>query len=595
LISYTYDEFGRLHTATQNSTTVTYDYNAVGSLETVLYGNGIHATYNYNALNRLDTLVWKNAAETTIASYDYDCYADGQRAKVTELDGTVTQWSYDNLNRLVQENRVGSYTHDYTYDLVGNRVKLVSGTTTTYYQYNEMDQLLAESPNPDYTNPTITYGYDENGSLTSKTVSGQTTVYGYNLQNRMASVTIGTNPAINYTYNPDGIRVSAGNTSYLIDPYNSTGYSQVFRETTGSTTTVYAIGNDILTQAVSTAQPQYFLYDGHGSVRKLMDSNGNLITGQEYNYDAYGNLFNSPSPQTSLLYVGEMWDVNLNWYYDRARWYLPQVGLFNRFDPCSGSNSNPQSLHKYLYAHCNPVNNLDPSGEMTVTEVTVVVTIVGGVLGIIHPALHSAKDYYQENLSAMDPYDQPQAITYLGSGLDEQYSRDMLEISDPDLRGMTESFWYDLGENNQVVAYQKQLAEKRVVDALDMSYHAVEGAGLALAVAAPITGLTSGTKLIIGAPHGSDPHWQAMLEFATHRQVIGEANTIYTHRGLSTITNGAVKTRLFPDVCEVMPSGKLRISQFLYSETPAAAAEKERQFRAALGSLLESYVKIQVP
>jgi RES domain-containing protein len=49
-------------------------------------------------------------------------------------------------------------------------------------------------------------------------------------------------------------------------------------------------------------------------------------------------------------------------YYLRARWYDQQTGRFNRMDPFAGNNQDPQSLHKYLYAHSNPVNVTDKSG-----------------------------------------------------------------------------------------------------------------------------------------------------------------------------------------------------------------------------------------
>ena len=67
------------------------------------------------------------------------------------------------------------------------------------------------------------------------------------------------------------------------------------------------------------------------------------------------------------MYTGEFYDSHLGFYYNRARWYNPAVGRFNRLDPFAGANRDPQSLHKYLYAHCNPVNGLDPSGHMCVT------------------------------------------------------------------------------------------------------------------------------------------------------------------------------------------------------------------------------------
>ncbi len=66
---------------------------------------------------------------------------------------------------------------------------------------------------------------------------------------------------------------------------------------------------------------------------------------------------------TSLLYAGEQFDTNVQMYYNRARYYDQNTGRFNRTDPFAGRNRDPQSLHKYLYCHNNPVNRIDPSGE----------------------------------------------------------------------------------------------------------------------------------------------------------------------------------------------------------------------------------------
>jgi hypothetical protein len=49
-------------------------------------------------------------------------------------------------------------------------------------------------------------------------------------------------------------------------------------------------------------------------------------------------------------------------YYNRARYYDPSNGRFNRLDPASGNRTDPQSLHKYLYSHANPINAVDPTG-----------------------------------------------------------------------------------------------------------------------------------------------------------------------------------------------------------------------------------------
>jgi YD repeat-containing protein len=152
---------------------------------------------------------------------------------------------------------------------------------------------------------TIEYGYDDNGSLTSKVskesgVEFERTIYEYNLQNRLALVKVSTDggstwdSTTTYKYDPDGNRVEkivdGTSTTYLVDSQNLTGYSQVFVETTGANKTSYIIGDDILAQATGNGQTdiQYLLYDGHGSIRQLSDSTGNLITNESYSYDAYG-------------------------------------------------------------------------------------------------------------------------------------------------------------------------------------------------------------------------------------------------------------------------------------------------------------------
>jgi len=96
----------------------------------------------------------------------------------------------------------------------------------------------------------------------------------------------------------------------------------------------------------------------------LVDENGALISGQSFNYDAYGNAhgFTPSSASTNLLYSGEWHDSTAQQYYLRARWYSPATGRFNRMDPFAGNSQNPQSLHKYNYVHNNPVNNIDPTG-----------------------------------------------------------------------------------------------------------------------------------------------------------------------------------------------------------------------------------------
>ena len=108
----------------------------------------------------------------------------------------------------------------------------------------------------------------------------------------------------------------------------------------------------------------------------LVDAQGNVIcnsgsTPQVYAYDAYGlpNRFRPP-PQalTTHLYSGERTDQLTGLQYLRARYYNPSSGTFNRLDPFAGNFSDPQSLHKYLYTHGDPVNGIDPSGMLNLVS-----------------------------------------------------------------------------------------------------------------------------------------------------------------------------------------------------------------------------------
>jgi RHS repeat-associated protein len=391
-VQYNYDALGRLATVTtdrrnqfpadfdpENPTldeTVTYSYNAVGSLKSVEYPNGNYAYYRYDGLNRLRELTNFAQVEADpdapvgaiLSRFAYSLYADGQRSRAVETLGGSSRtvaWQYDGLNRLVRETVDGTQTDEYVYDLAGNRLCKISDGTPTYYFYDVHDRLDRECSDADGLSVLVQYGYDLNGSQTGQAVTGgDETVYSYSLTNRLAAAATGSNPTVSYRYNPDGIRIQksiagVAVTHYTVDPFNPTGYAQVLTSDDGTNRTYYVLGSDIAGQAVNSLSPTYYLYDGHGSVRQDADASGSVL--RPYHYDAYGNA-EGFTPDDGLYYAGEMFDADLGQYYLRARYYNPSNGLFNRVDPYSGNLQDPQSLHKYLYCHANPVNGIDPSG-----------------------------------------------------------------------------------------------------------------------------------------------------------------------------------------------------------------------------------------
>ena len=145
---------------------------------------------------------------------------------------------------------------------------------------------------------------------------------------------------------------------------------------------------------------------------------------------------------TSLLYAGEQYDSDLSHYYLRARYYNPWSGTFNRTDPFAGNNSDPQSLHKYLYCHANPVNMIDPSGEFSLPQLLFAIALIGILAGIFfyqRRSLSSASDNYQNDILAVKC--KPIIVTKD----DDRYN--VARITDPERRDLeegltaTSEFW----------------------------------------------------------------------------------------------------------------------------------------------------------
>jgi hypothetical protein len=67
----------------------------------------------------------------------------------------------------------------------------------------------------------------------------------------------------------------------------------------------------------------------------------------------------------------------VGFYYNRARWMNPSVGRFVSVDPLEGDRLSPPSLHRFVYARNSPTSMSDPTGQLTLSEVMVTVTVLG--------------------------------------------------------------------------------------------------------------------------------------------------------------------------------------------------------------------------
>jgi RHS repeat-associated protein len=174
-------------------------------------------------------------------------------------------------------------------------------------------------------------------------------------------------------------------------------FLQVLEEMQGDTVVKsYTIVHDVFLEAIAANQVRHLLNDGHGSTRLLVDALGNVLTNdgtpQVFAYDAYGLPigFDLADALTTHLDDGERTDQLTGLQYLRARYYNPATGTFNRLDPFAGNNRDPQSLHKYLYTHGDPVNGIDPSGKMSMAVQLGSLGTLGGLFATTTAAVSQA-------------------------------------------------------------------------------------------------------------------------------------------------------------------------------------------------------------
>ena len=87
-----------------------------------------------------------------------------------------------------------------------------------------------------------------------------------------------------------------------------------------------------------------------------------------YTYDAFGETESQAgATENSYLFAGEQFDRGVGDYYLRDRYYAAEVGRFTRKDTYEGRFIEPLTLNRYLYAHANSINSIDPSGLATLS------------------------------------------------------------------------------------------------------------------------------------------------------------------------------------------------------------------------------------
>ncbi|MCZ7670516.1 MAG: RHS repeat-associated core domain-containing protein [Chloroflexi bacterium] len=129
----------------------------------------------------------------------------------------------------------------------------------------------------------------------------------------------------------------------------------------GSSEVYNLFGLDLISQD-DGSQTRTLLADGLGSTRlEMVDG----VVETTSSYEPFGKLLMQAGDSGTVYgYTGERYDSATNLVFLRARYYSPDLKVFMSRDPFPGVMTMPASQHGYSYAHNNPVNLTDPSGEV---------------------------------------------------------------------------------------------------------------------------------------------------------------------------------------------------------------------------------------
>ena len=310
---YTYDSEGRPLSAT-NALNQTYNLTYTGGdLTAITDPNGVSAQLLYDAVGRL---IGMRGSTGTLSQFSYDA-VDRMVSAVDPLGHTI-RWQYDTSGRLLAVIDARGKTTSISYDAMSQILKIsdplsrsrnftydVASRISTYldargllnkYTYDSQGRLQkaafgATAANPNASTSTITYAYDgADRMLSASDSNGLTSSWAYDGMNRITQELMPTGK-VSYGYNADGevLSITAPGQTAIAYQRNILGNANTITQGAASISFVY----DALGRRASVTLPngmqKAYSYDLTGRISSLTFAKGAQSIGNlTYTYGADG-------------------------------------------------------------------------------------------------------------------------------------------------------------------------------------------------------------------------------------------------------------------------------------------------------------------
>ena len=381
-----------LNATVQNSSIpVTYTYQGTNQLRSKAIGSVMTKAYNFGTSSGYRTALpnfvnYRDSSGNLI--YGDNCYYDsnGRLVKILDSGNTSSVRATYGYDQQGQltSATVGGTSYTYTYDTAGNIQSKKVGSTTTNYTYGNSAWRDLLTA---YGGNTITYS----GGNPTKYYDGST--FTWTQGRRLATAKVGSTN-ISYTYDMAGVRSSktVGSTKYDF----TTLSGLVTRQTGGGKTIdfVYDENNQPLAMKYNNTL-YYYVLNAQGDVVRIVNSSRSVVA--SYTYDPWGKIISSSGTLADinpLRYRGYYYDAETGFYYLQSRYYDPEIGRFINADSYASTDATGLlSTNMFAYCENDPVNGSDPNGEWIHIAIGSAMGAVTSIITGYASAKQAGKDY----------------------------------------------------------------------------------------------------------------------------------------------------------------------------------------------------------